>query len=61
MNISCSCSNWRYVRGETEIINKRESKSHPDRGIVWFDHRGYNQKGELVVTAKRAALMIKSK
>lgn len=48
------------LRGETEVINKRESKSHGDRGIVWFDHRGYNQKGELVVTAKRVALMMKS-
>ena len=48
------------LRGVTEVINKRESKSNPDQGIVWFDHRGYNQKGELVVTAKRAALMVKS-
>jgi acyl dehydratase len=48
------------LRGETEVIHKRESKSQGDRGIVWFDHRGYNQKGELVVTAKRVALMIKS-
>ena len=48
------------LRGETEIIDKRESKSNPDRGIVWFDHRGYNQKGELVVSAKRVALMMRS-
>ncbi|MGO4888356.1 MaoC family dehydratase [Anaerobacillus sp. MEB173] len=48
------------LRGETEIINKRESKSNPDRGIVWFEHRGYNQKDELVVAAKRVALMMKS-
>lgn len=48
------------LRGETEIMNKRSSNSHEDRGIVWFDHRGYNQKDELVVTAKRVALMLKS-
>lgn len=48
------------LRGETEVINKRVSESNPDRGIVWFDHRGYNQKGELVVSAKRIALMMRA-
>lgn len=48
------------LRGETEILDKRESKSNPDRGIVWFEHRGYNQKGELVVSAKRVAMMLRS-
>jgi acyl dehydratase len=48
------------LRGETEIINKRESKSKSDRGIVWFEHRGYNQKGELVVKARRVALMARN-
>ena len=47
------------LRGETEIMDKRESSKNPDRGIVWLEHRGYNQKGELVVSAKRVALMLK--
>ena len=47
------------LRGVTEIVDKRESKSRPDTGIVWFEHRGYNQKGELVCKARRAGLMMK--
>jgi acyl dehydratase len=48
------------LKAVTEVVEKRDSKSNPDRGIVWFEHRGYNQKGELVVKAKRVALMLKS-
>lgn len=47
------------IRAETEIVDKRESKSRPDTGIVWFEHRGYNQRGELVCRCKRAGLMRK--
>lgn len=47
------------LKGVTEIIRKRESVSRPDAGIVWFEHRGYNQRGELVVKTKRTGLMIK--
>ncbi len=46
--------------GETVIVDKRESKSRTDSGIVYFEHRGYNQKGELVCKAKRAGLMVKN-
>ncbi len=45
------------LRIETEVLRKRESRTKPDRGIVWFEHRGYNQKGELVVSAVRRAMM----
>ena len=48
------------LRGLTEIVGKRESASRPDAGIVWFEHRGYNQRDELVVKTKRAGLMIKT-
>ncbi|MBM4763216.1 MaoC family dehydratase [Bacillus sp. B15-48] len=47
------------LRAETEIIGKRESKSRQNTGIVWFEHRGYNQLGELVVKTKRLGLMLK--
>ncbi|WP_085990908.1 MaoC family dehydratase [Oceanobacillus senegalensis] len=47
------------LKAETEIIGKRESKSRPNAGIVWFEHRGYNQKGELVVRAKRSGMILK--
>jgi acyl dehydratase len=44
---------------ETEIMDKRGSKSRTDSGIVFFGHRGYNQRDELVCTCKRAGLMMK--
>src|SRR5262252_7389909 len=36
------------IRVETEVISVRESKSRPDRGIVEFEHRAFNQHGALV-------------
>ena len=47
------------IRVETEVVDKRESRSRPSTGVVWFEHRGYNQRGELVCRAKRAGLILK--
>lgn len=47
------------IRVETEVLAKKESKTKQDRGIVWLEHRGYNQKGELVASAKRLAMMMR--
>ena len=47
------------LRGETTILSKRESKSRTDSGIVWFEHRGYNQDDVLVMTCTRAGLMLR--
>lgn len=47
------------LRAETEIMDKRESQSRPNAGVVHFEHRGYNQRGELVAKAARTALMLK--
>ncbi len=47
------------IRAETEVLEKRESRSRPEAGIVWWEHRGYNQRGELVCRAKRAGMMLK--
>lgn len=44
---------------ETEVISKRESKSRPNAGLVEFETRGRNQKGEIVVSLRRTGLMIK--
>lgn len=44
---------------ETEVLEKRESKSRPDNGIVVFGHRAFNQNDELVGSCKRTALMHK--
>ena len=42
---------------ETEVLEKRESKSRPQNGIVVFQHSAWNQRNELVATCKRVALM----
>src|SRR3712207_4111001 len=48
------------LRGETTILDKRESKSRTDSGIVWFEHRGYNQHDELIMRCTRVGLMARS-
>lgn len=48
------------VRVETEIVGARESKSQPDRGIVDFMHRAYNQHGKLVGECRRQGMMLKA-
>jgi acyl dehydratase len=47
------------LRAETEILDKRESKSDPTRGIVWFDQRGYNQRDECVCITKRTGMIMR--
>ena len=47
------------IRAITKILEKRESKSRPDTGIVTFEHRGINQRGEEVAYCKRQGLMRK--
>lgn len=47
------------ITAETEVISKRESQSRPDRGIVVFEHRGINQRGEIVARSKRSAMMMR--
>ena len=43
----------------TEVLERRESKSKPDRGIVWFQHTAVNQRGEVVCQCRRKAMMLK--
>lgn len=45
------------VRVETDVIEKRVSKSRPDAGIVTFEHRAYNQKDDMVAICRRQAFM----
>jgi len=47
------------VRIETEVKSVRPSKSKADRGIVEFEHRAYNQHGDLVARTLRQAMMRK--
>ena len=45
------------IRVETEVKSVRPSRSKPDRGIVEFEHRAYNQRGEIVARCVRQAMM----
>jgi acyl dehydratase len=45
------------IYAETEVVEKRESRSRPQWGIVVFEHRAHNQHGELVMRCRRAAMM----
>jgi acyl dehydratase len=47
------------LRFETTVLDKRESKSRPNAGVVIMEHRAFNQAGVLVCQAKRTALMLK--
>lgn len=45
------------IHAESEVIARRASRSRPEAGIVTFQHRGLNQRGELVAACRRNALM----
>ncbi|TSD92870.1 MaoC family dehydratase [Skermania sp. ID1734] len=47
------------IHVRTEIVDKRESKSRDDSGIVTFRHLGINQRDEVICTAVRVGLMLK--
>jgi acyl dehydratase len=47
------------VSVETEVLAVRASNSKPDRGIVTFQHRAYNQRGVLVARCNRNAMILK--
>ena len=49
------------LRAETRILDKRESKSKKDRGIVYVETKAYNQKNELVLTFRRHVLILKKR
>lgn len=46
-----------YAR--TRVISKRESASKPDRGIVYVETIGFNQRGEDVISFRRNVLIKK--
>jgi acyl dehydratase len=46
------------IRAETEVLGLRPSSSRPGQGIVTFEHRGFNQRDDLVCKTLRAALMM---
>jgi acyl dehydratase len=46
------------IRAVTEVKAKRESRSRPEWGIVTFEHRGLNQRNEVVCRCTRAAMLL---
>ena len=45
------------IRAETEIVEKRESKSRPGFGVVTVRTRGLNQRDEVVIDFERTVLV----
>ncbi len=45
------------LRARSTVLEMRESRSRPDAGIVVFEHKCFNQRGEEVGYCKRSALM----
>lgn len=45
------------LSSESEVLNKRESKSRPDAGLVTVKSRGFNQDGKLVCEFTRTILV----
>ena len=47
------------IYSQSEVLEKRESKSRPNLGIVTVKTTGYNQDGVIVVTFKRTLMVFK--
>ena len=47
------------IRVTSTVVNRRESRSKPDRGIVTFEHVGTNQRDEVVCSCLRGAMMMR--
>ena len=45
------------IRAQTEIVAARPSASRLTQGVVTFEHRAFNQRGEVVARCRRTALM----
>ena len=49
------------ISAETEVLEKRESTSKPDRGIVRLRQIGRKQDGTIVVELERTVMFLKRK
>jgi acyl dehydratase len=47
------------IYAESRILDKRQSRTKPDRGIVHVETHGLNQRGVVVLTLKRQVLVPK--
>jgi len=44
---------------ESEVLEKRESRSRPEQGIIKVRTRGYNQHGQIVIEYRRSVMVWK--
>ena len=42
---------------KTEVLQKRESRSKPDRGIIYVETKAFNQNGKKILTFRRHVLI----
>ncbi|GHO81713.1 molybdenum cofactor biosynthesis protein MoeC [Ktedonobacter sp. SOSP1-85] len=47
------------IYSQSEVLEKRESRSRPDVGIIAVKTTGYNQDGKVVITFKRTLMVYK--
>lgn len=47
------------IYSRSEVLEKRESRSRPDVGIVWVKTTGFNQDGTVVIEFKRTFMVYK--
>ena len=47
------------IYSQSEVLEKRESRSRPNVGIVTVQTTGYNQDGKIVITFKRTIMVYK--
>ena len=47
------------IYAESKVLDVRESQSRPDRGVATVETRGWNQRGETVITFRRKVLIPK--
>lgn len=45
------------IYAESEVLEIRESQSKPDRGTVYIETRGFNQRAEPILTLRRRFLL----
>jgi acyl dehydratase len=47
------------IYAETEVLEKRDSKSRPEVGIVRLKHRGRKSDGTIVIELERTAMFLR--
>jgi acyl dehydratase len=47
------------IYAESEVLEVRESRSKPDRGVVYVELHGINQRGDRIITFRRHILIPK--